>query len=371
MKTTHQIVPGDARELVDLPDGSIGLVVTSPPYPMIAMWDRVFTEISRQAGKALKNGDGPMAFEAMHRELDRVWEALHRVLRPGGIVCINVGDATRTIGGRFALYPNHARILSACLAFGFSSLPAILWRKQTNAPNKFMGSGMLPPGAYVTLEHEYILILRKGDKREFKTKAAIKRRRESAFFWEERNHWFSDVWFDLKGVPQNLMAEDGRDRSAAFPFALPYRLISMFSVKGDTVLDPFLGTGTTMLAAMAAGRSSVGYEIDSRLIDVAVPDPHKVLPFFNACIADRLGRHKAFIEERCREKGPCKYTNHHYGFAVVTRQETDLLLNGVTDLERVSGTWFKASYRSSPQSEWLSAKKAWELGKTARQKKLF
>jgi DNA modification methylase len=118
---------------------------------------------------------------------------------------------------------------------GFSALPAILWRKQTNAPNKFMGSGMMPPGAYVTLEHEYILILRKGNKREFTSIKEKQNRRESAFFQEERNFWFSDVWMDLKGTTQNLFDNKATERSAAYPFELPYRLISMFSVKSDTV----------------------------------------------------------------------------------------------------------------------------------------
>ena len=133
-----------------------------------------------------------------------------------------------------------------------------------------MGSGMLPAGAYVTLEHEYILILRKGSKREFKLDAQKQNRRESAFFWEERNAWFSDVWMDLKGTSQNLGNRTARLRSAAFPFDLPYRLLNMFSVKGDTVVDPFLGIGTTMWAAMAAGRNCIGYEIEARLRDEIV-----------------------------------------------------------------------------------------------------
>ena len=87
-------------------------------------------------------------------------------MKNGGIACINIGDATRTLNDVFCLYQNHTRIASSMLRIGFLSLPCILWRKQTNAPNKFMGSGMMPPGAYVTLEHEYVLILRKGNKKE-------------------------------------------------------------------------------------------------------------------------------------------------------------------------------------------------------------
>ena len=133
-----------------------------------------------------------------------------------------------------------------------------------------MGSGMLPAGAYVTLEHEFILILRKGNKRNFVTEADKKRRKQSAFFWEERNLWFSDVWEDLKGTKQNNIAKEIRERSGAFPFELPYRIINMFSVKEDAILDPFLGTGTTMAAAMATGRNSIGVEIDKNFRETLV-----------------------------------------------------------------------------------------------------
>ena len=104
--------------------------------------------------------------------------------------------------------------------------------------------------------------MRKGSKRAFESIAEKKLRRESAIFWEERNAWYSDVWLDLKGTTQKLQSNNSRLRSAAFPFEIPYRLINMFSVKGDTILDPFLGTGTTMWAAMTAGRNSIGFEME-------------------------------------------------------------------------------------------------------------
>jgi len=132
---------------------------------MIEMWDEIFSKQKPSIGKALRRKDGNQAFELMNRELDRVWKEVYRVLKDGGFACINIGNATRKIGEEFRLYSNHSRILEYCLKLGFSSLPEILWRKQTNAPNKFMGSGMLPAGAYVTLEHEHILVLRKGNKR--------------------------------------------------------------------------------------------------------------------------------------------------------------------------------------------------------------
>ena len=167
MRTEHRLQVGDARRMAALPADSVDLVVTSPPYPMIAMWDDLFGDQNPQIADDLAQGRGARAFEGMHRLLDPVWREVWRVLKAGGLACINVGDATRTLGDDFALYPNHARILQCLSEIGFTILPDILWRKPTNAPNKFMGSGMLPAGAYVTYEHEYILVLRKGRRREF------------------------------------------------------------------------------------------------------------------------------------------------------------------------------------------------------------
>jgi DNA modification methylase len=160
MKTTHRFFFISADRLDTIADNTIDLVVTSPPYPMIKMWDEMFIQQDSAIGKALENHEGNLAFDLMHRLLEPVWNELFRVTRPGGFVCINTGDATRTLGSDFAVYSNHSRIMQYLVSTGFTALPEIIWRKQTNAPNKFMGSGMLPAGAYVTLEHEFILIFR-------------------------------------------------------------------------------------------------------------------------------------------------------------------------------------------------------------------
>ncbi len=348
MITQHRIHFQDARQMESLSTGTVDLVVTSPPYPMIAMWDTLFVRQNTHIEPLLKNGEGLKAFELMHRQLDEVWQEVWRVLKPGGIVCLNIGDAARTINDRFMLYPNHARMLNQLLKLGLQALPAILWRKQTNAPNKFMGSGMLPPGAYVTLEHEYILILRKGTKREFKAEADRQNRRASAFFWEERNVWFSDVWLDIKGTTQHLGNRDARLRSAAFPFHLPYRLINMFSVKGDLVVDPFFGIGTTMWAAVAAGRNCVGYEIESELRDAIYTAIEQLVPFANARIDQRIKAHMDFVEENRRLKQPLKYTNRHYQFPVKTRQETELFINPLISIQTIKSDGFKVMYSTEP-----------------------
>jgi DNA modification methylase/isopentenyldiphosphate isomerase len=344
--TTHAVVVADSSDLSFVADGSAALVVTSPPYPMIAMWDGHFRSRDPAIGRALDANDGAEAFELMHRDLDQVWSEVHRALCDGGIACINIGDAVRTLGGRFQLHPNHARILDAGRALGFEILPAVLWRKTTNAPNKFMGSGMLPAGAYVTLEHEYILVLRKNGRRLFVTPAAKARRRESAYFWEERNSWFSDVW-DLRGARQALAEQGARQRSAAFPFEIAWRLILMHSVRGDTVLDPFLGTGTTVLAAMAAGRNSIGVEIDPAFEPVVRAAAAGLQDEANALIRARLAAHGEFVAQREREGRPPVHVNHVHGFPVMTAQEEDLVLEVVNRVEALPGGRFAVSYRTA------------------------
>jgi len=335
MSTNHKVYYKKAQEMEEVEDNSIALIITSPPYPMIEMWDEIFSQQNKEIKAALEVGDAILAFEKMHIELDKVWKELYRILIPGGIVCINIGDATRTINKNFQLFPSHSRITNAFQKLGFQNLPEILWRKQTNAPNKFMGSGMLPPGAYVTLEHEYILIFRKGEKREFKSKDLMENRRESAYFWEERNTWFSDVW-DFKGISQGLNNKETRKRSAAYPFDLAFRLINMFSVRNDTILDPFLGTGTSSLAAMVSERNSIGYEIDENLKEIIQERFHSVISFGNKFIEERLNSHITFITERFNEKGPIKYRNKHLRFPVVTSQEIELKINKLSSIKEIN-----------------------------------
>ena len=350
MKTTHKIFFQDARDLRKIASESVDLVVTSPPYPMIGMWDDMFGSQNPEIQKALACDDGRRAYELMHKILDSVWEELFRVLKDGRFACINIGDATRKIRDDFCLYPNHARILNYLLNIGFSALPDILWRKQTNAPNKFMGSGMLPAGAYVTLEHEYILIVRKGSKREFRTEDEKKNRRESALFWEERNIWYSDIWTDIKGTEQKLANTTSRLRSAAFPFDLAYRLINMYSVKGDVVLDPFLGTGTTVAAAMTSGRNSIGIEIDKSFQQAICPIARHIVDFSNDYLHDRLIRHFEFVKNRIQNSGSLKYTNKHYGCPVVTSQEQLILLNDLRAVQACRDNLFEVIYSAKPRA---------------------
>ena len=357
MRTTHELYFENAIKLDSVPDSTIDLVITSPPYPMIEMWDSILGEQSLQITKSLESNDGYTAFELMHIELDKVWDEVIRVTKEGAFICINIGDATRTINGNFALYPNHARIISYFRSKGINNLPNIIWKKQTNSPNKFMGSGMLPSGAYVTLEHEYILIFRKGGKQLFITEEEKKYRRESSFFWEERNVWFSDVW-DFKGARQILNNKNIRERSAAFPFELPYRLINMYSIKGNTILDPFVGTGTTLFAALTAGRNSVGYDIDKNFRECIfeILNSSEFIEDLNLIIESRLLAHKRFIEE----KNDVKHFNLGYNFPVVTNQEKEILINFIQSISMTNNN-IEVDYYNEPLME----------SPTTKQKRLF
>jgi site-specific DNA-methyltransferase (cytosine-N4-specific) len=259
----------------ELEDRSVQLMVTSPPYPMIPMWDNLFAqgnskiaELFRELTEITEDKTVRQIYYAMHDYLTKVWQETYRVLVEGGIACINIGDATRTINGKFQLYPNHSRITEMCEKIGFTTLPYILWKKPTNKPmykgkGAFLGSGFLPPNAYVTIDCEFILLFRKGKLRKFPPKDTL--RYESILTKKERDEWFSQIW-SLKGTRQT--ANDLERRTAAYPEEIAHRLIRMFSVKGELVLDPFLGSGTTTKIAIQNERNSIGYETDLNLLSV-------------------------------------------------------------------------------------------------------
>ena len=275
MPTRWKVFFKDSRRMEEVEDGSVQLVVTSPPYPMIEIWDSQFRSLDREIDRLwaeMEKCEGGeklklalQIYGLMHGVLAEVWREVYRVLSPGGIACINIGDAARSFGGHFRLYPNHARIIEECERLGFTTLPYILWKKPTTKPKykgkgAFLGSGFLPPNAYVTLDCEYILIFRKGEPRRFKP--GDRRRYASRYSKAERDSWFTQIW-EIPGARQELTEVERR--AAAFPEEVPQRLIRMFSLIGDTVLDPFLGTGTTMKAALQLRRNFIGYEVDEGL----------------------------------------------------------------------------------------------------------
>lgn len=336
METIHQIIVGNSNKMESVNDESVDLIVTSPPYPMIAMWDDMF----KSQCDDIDIENNPLgSFIMMHSILDKAWLECYRVLKPGGFMCVNVGDATRTVNGQFRLYDNHTQISYYCAMLGFTMLPSIIWRKPTNAPNKFMGSGTLPCGAYATLEHEWILIFRKGAKRKYSTDDEKLRRAESSYFWEERNEWFSDLW-QINGIRQTVGRAGARHVGAVYPFEIPYRLINMYSQKGDVVLDPFLGSGTTTRASIVAGRNSVGYEIDvafSRIAEESIND--ELIKYGNNVLNTRIERHASFVNERKNSGKELKYFNDLIGMEVITKPEEKMTFDFIESISGDNGKY--------------------------------
>ena len=273
METEHRVILGNSQHMPELADSSVHLMVTSPPYPMIKMWDTLFAKIDpaiaglwQDLATSRREETVTKIYERMHENLAKVWREAHRILIEGGIACINIGDATRTVNDRFRLFANHSKIIEHCERQGFTTLPYVLWKKPTTKPKykgkgAFLGSGFLPPNAYVTLDCEFILLFRKGKLRNFPPNDS--HRYESAFSKKQRDQWFTQIW-GLVGARQKESRIERR--VAMFPKEIANRLIRMFSVKGDTVLDPFLGSGTTTIVAMENERNSVGYEADESLL---------------------------------------------------------------------------------------------------------
>ena len=199
---------------------------------------------------------------------------------------------------------------------------------------------MLPCGAYVTLEHEWILVFRKSGKRIYKLDRDKALRRSSAFFWEERNKWFSDLW-EIKGVKQTIVNSQTRERNASFPLEIPFRLVNMYSQMGDVVLDPFMGMGTTLVASMLLGRNSIGFEIDKGLRPMIEDFVDNVdTNLMKRFVADRFNAHLAFIKERTSLGKNVKYSNKKLNCKVMTSQETDMELVVPVRVNRSKGDIF-------------------------------
>lgn len=318
-ETSHRFLCANSKNLHEIKNQSVQLIITSPPYPMVQMWDEILKSQNPKIQKAIDSKQYQLAFNEMHAVLNQTWSECDRVLQNGGFICINIGDATRTFNDNFQLFSNHTKIIDFFAQKGYSVLPDIHWRKPSNSPNKFMGSGMYPAGAYVTYEHEYILIFRKGGKRVFNNQSRSMRQ-ASAYFWEERNVWFSDLW-EIKGTKQAFAVKNTRARNASFPFEIPFRLIAMYSVYGDTVLDPFCGCGTTNLAAITLGRNSIGVDIDQQFINFAKEQATQSLNQLNQKIHDRLSTHQNFINSLSEESRTKCYKNNNLNVPVKTKQE--------------------------------------------------
>lgn len=330
VKTEQKLIIGNANNLNKIKNKSVNLIITSPPYPMIKMWDEVFGLLNNKITADLIEKKPKIAFELMHKELDRVYDEALKKLAPDGYVCINIGDATRTFNNFFSLFSNSSRTISYFNKKGFSLLPSIIWSKPTNSPTKFMGSGMLPVGAYNTLEYENILIFRKN-KREFNNENIKKTRKESAFFWNERNLWCNNIWNFIGANQKNK--NSSRERNGAFPLELPYRIISLLTIKNDTVLDIFGGTGTTLLACIALQRNGIIVELMNEFkLEIEDKIMNSIKPLNNKNLL-RIETYKNFIEERLsRGKKEPKYYNDFHKIKVISSQEREIKIPTIKNI---------------------------------------
>jgi len=257
-RTTHRLRLGDARDLSWIPDRSVHLVVTSPPYWTLKEY--------------APDNDGQMGhiadYELFLDELDKVWRECARVLVGGGRICCVVGDVCipRKRGGKHHVVPLHSDIQVRARRLSLDCLTPILWHKIANGATEVEGNGAgfygkpYQPGGIIKNDIEYILFLRKGG--EYRSTPMLQKAL-SMLTREEMQSWQRSIWTDLRGAS----TRDGHP--APYPMELAERLIRLFSFAGDTILDPFAGTGSTPLAAMISGRSSISNEIEPAYVEIA------------------------------------------------------------------------------------------------------
>ena len=246
-----KIIIGDSRRMIELEDESVDLIITSPPY-----WHIKDYGVSGQIGYR----------QSLHeylRDLYRVWKECFRVLKPGRRLCINIGDqfARSIIYGRYKIVPLHAEVITQCEDIGFDYMGSIIWQKKTTMNTtggaNIMGSYPYPPNGMIEIDYEFILIFKKPGKtpripREIKESSKLTK--------EEWKEYFHAHWY-FGGARQI-------EHEAMIPEELPKRLIKMYSFMGETVLDPFLGSGTTIKVALELDRNGIGDEINEKFLDV-------------------------------------------------------------------------------------------------------
>lgn len=276
MKTHHLIVNGDSRKMSVIADSSVHLVITSPPY-----WQLKDYGSQNQIGYH-------ESYEDYINNLSLVWKECYRLLHPGCRLCINIGDqfARSVYYGRYKVIPIRTEIIKFCETIDFDYMGAIIWQKvtttNTSGGGVQMGSFPYPRNGILKLDYEFILIFKKLG---VAPKPTSEQKEFSKMTNEDWNTYFAGHW--------NFAATRQDNHIAMFPEELPRRLIRMFSFIGDTVLDPFLGSGTTVLAAKNLDRNSIGYEINSEFIPI-------IKQKLNVNQYDISGTTFEFISDNCK-----------------------------------------------------------------------
>jgi DNA modification methylase len=251
MSSLAKIIIGDSRKMIEIKDETIDLIITSPPYWHI-----------KDYGKIGQIGYGQTLHEYL-KDLYMVWKECFRVLKPGRRLCINIGDqfARSVIYGRYKIIPLHAEVISQCEKIGFDYMGAIIWQKKTTMNTTggaiVMGSYPYPPNGMIELDYEFILVFKKPGTIE-KVPKEIKE--ISKLTKQEWKDYFAGHW--------RFGGEKQINHEAMFPEELPKRLIKMYSFVGDTVLDPFVGSGTTVKVALELKRNAIGYEINEDFLEI-------------------------------------------------------------------------------------------------------
>lgn len=263
--TEHKLVIGDSRNLSHIPDKSVHLIITSPPY-----WQLKDYGSSNQIGFH-------DSYECYINNLNMVWSECNRVLHDGCRLCINIGDqfARSVYYGRYKVIPIRTEIIRFCETLGMDYMGAIIWQKQTtmntSGGGAVMGSFPYPRNGILKIDYEFILVFKKQGKAPT---PSAEQKKLSEMTKEEWNTYFASHW-TFGGAKQD-------EHIAVFPEELPHRLIKMFSFVGETIFDPFMGSGTTALAARNLQRNSIGYEINPEFFTYYKQKVDSALPFNDA-----------------------------------------------------------------------------------------
>lgn len=293
MNTKHTLVTGDSRNLSLIPDKSVHLIITSPPY-----WQLKDYGNDNQIGFH-------DSYEGYINNLNMVWSECNRILHDGCRLCINIGDqfARSVYYGRYKVIPIRTEIIRFCETLGMDYMGAIIWQKQTTmnttGGGAIMGSFPYPRNGILKIDYEFILIFKKQGKAPA---PSLEQKKLSEMTKEEWNTYFASHW-TFGGAKQ-----DGH--IAVFPEELPHRLIKMFSFAGETVFDPFMGSGTTALAARNLQRNSLGYEINPDFVDFYKQKVDNARLFNNSTCLYKVDS-SIFIKDEKLNKLPYVFNDPH------------------------------------------------------------